>query len=172
VNIKPLACIAFVLSSLFLIFFFLQTHHIKFNYTSSMPIGFYQRIPTKTIHRGDYVSVCLPDVIVQEGLHRGYLARGSCKSGVAPVLKQVIALPGDIVELSNHSIRVNHHTYFAPRIKYDHQHQLINYFVKPGIYHTKKYWLYGSNNPTYSWDSRYFGGMGREEIGGVWRNFA
>jgi conjugative transfer signal peptidase TraF len=130
-----------------------------------MPLGFYQEIKTVDIHRGDIVSACLPNDISNEGLRRNYLTKGKCASGAIPVVKEVIAVPGDMVKLTNDGFMVNGQFYLAPRRFIDHHGKPIKRFIKQGVYiHVSNYWLYGTHAPIDSWDSRYFGGINREQI--------
>lgn len=143
---------------------------LRFNYTESMPIGFYKSVKAAVVHRGDLVAVCLPKDIADEGLRRHYLKRGSCSSGVIPVLKKVVGVPGDTVWLSKKFITVNGLMYPAPQQVKDHLHKPMRHFVRNGSYaHTTNYWLYGANDPSRSWDSRYYGGIARSNIIGVFK---
>ena len=136
-----------------------------------MPIGFYKSVNAKIIHRGDLVAVCLPKNIAAEGLKRHYLKSGSCPSGVVPVLKKVIAVPGDLVVLSKQFITVNDLMYLAPLQLKDHLQKPVKQFVKNGSFkRIKNFWLYGANDPVHSWDSRYYGGVARYNIVGVFKS--
>jgi len=137
------------------------------NVSRSMPLGFYQRVSTTHIQRGDTVAACLNDPIAQEGLKQGYLHYGRCPSHTAPVLKKVIALPNDTVWLSDGGITVNHHFYSAPRQGVDDKPP-IKRFVGVGKYQGG-YWLYGASAPKQSWDSRYFGAVLPTQIIGVYQ---
>lgn len=166
-NIRLFLCL-FVL--LFLIFSVLFTFNVRFNYTPSMPIGFYQRVSTTKIKRGDLVVVCLPKQVAVVALQRGYLRGGSCPNKVIPVLKQVIAIPGDVVTLTNSHITVNSTTYIAPFNSIDHNRQPLQKFIQNGIYQPSRgYWIYGANDPIKSWDSRYYGSVKRAEIIAVYK---
>lgn len=148
----------------------LFTFNVRFNYTSSMPMGFYQRVSTIKIKRGDLVAVCLPKQVAVVALQRGYLRSGSCPNRVIPVLKQVIAIPGDAVTLTNSHITVNGVTYDAPFNFIDHNKQSLQKFITNGLYQSNYgYWIYGANDPIKSWDSRYYGPVNRTEIIGVYK---
>ena len=74
-----------------------------------MPEGIYLTVPTRGIQRGDTVALCIPS-----GQHadlyraRGYLpASTRCDSGVAPVLKPLVAAGGDVVEVRHQQVFVN-----------------------------------------------------------------
>src|SRR3990167_77315 len=140
---------------LFLLIAIFETVGIRFNYTESMPVGFYQKIHTAKIKDGDLAAVCLPNAIAIVGLKNYYLARGSCQNGSTPVLKKIVAVPGDHVVLSNQFIVVNKIFYYAPTQTKDPQNHAVKKFISDGDYkHIHTYWLYGANDPQYSWDSR------------------
>jgi conjugative transfer signal peptidase TraF len=140
------------------------------NYTSSLPIGIYQKSSISVIHHDDIVAVCLPAAIAHEGLVRDYLAHGHCPGGSVPVLKQVIAIPHDTVKLTNQQITVGNQAYFAPQQAHDHNGIRVKHFIQNGTYQNiKTYWLYGYNAPFNSWDSRYYGGVKRSQIIGVYK---
>ena len=92
----------------------LKSAGIQLNITHSMPIGFYRATSSAIPHRGDIVAVCLPKAIAQEGLHQGYLTKGKCSSGAIPVVKEVIAVPHDTVELIREGFIVNGRFYQVP----------------------------------------------------------
>lgn len=69
---------------------------LRINLTPSEPVGLWRIVP---IHRavaiGDLVFICPPPgTILAFGLGRGYFRWGSCRGGVAPLLKTVAALSG------------------------------------------------------------------------------
>jgi conjugative transfer signal peptidase TraF len=138
----------------------LKQFGVAINLTSSMPLGVYLRINKSNLQQGDIVAICLPKAIAQEGLHKHYLSRGHCATGTMPVIKQVIAIPGDNVSLSAAGMTVEGKFFKAPIQQYDHHSHTIRQFVLPGYYpKTTGVWLYGNNNVENSWDSRYFGGI-------------
>lgn len=150
--------------------FLFQLFKISFNFTSSMPIGIYQRFEQRKIFLNDLISVCLPKPMAAIGKHRGYIGFGSCPNNSTPLLKELIALPGDTVVLSQSSITVNGVTYYTPQQKFDHNHKRIKHWVKNGVYkHIKGVWVYGSHDPIHSWDSRYFGGIPVKNIQGIYK---
>jgi len=78
----------------------------RFNVTPSMPTGVYRLHPGQAA-RGDAVCLCLPaSTFSNLALERGYLRPGSCPSGVQPLLKRVIGMPGDVVSVSVDGIRI------------------------------------------------------------------
>lgn len=161
-----------LLFSAMVLFIFAKLNGLKFNYTTSMAIGLYKKTQNETIHRGDLVSVCLPNKISSEGLKKSYLIRGTCPSHAISVLKQVIAVPGDTVTLSKQTIQVHQILYPTPHAAADHHGDSVKQFIDYGHYkNIHKYWLYGSNNPIRSWDSRYYGGVERKNITGIYKPF-
>jgi len=75
----------------------------RINLSASYPIGVYKTISKKTIEYGDFVMFCPKDKpLMQNALKRGYVLRGMCKGGFYPLLKKVVALEGDRVEVKNY----------------------------------------------------------------------
>ena len=78
----------------------------RINMTPSAPLGLWQITPLGTaVEVGDRVFVCLPDnSLMREALDRGYLRRGLCPSGVAPMIKTVEAVAGQRVTITDHVV--------------------------------------------------------------------
>jgi conjugative transfer signal peptidase TraF len=79
---------------------------LRFNFTRSLPRGIYREVDQR-IGRGRIVLVCLPGRVSAQALERGYLRRGSCASGVEPMGKIVVAVPGDLVAVDDQGVQVN-----------------------------------------------------------------
>lgn len=77
---------------------------LRLNLTPSLPKGIYM-LSDSAPARGDYVTLCLSGEFAELALARGYLQPGSCPSGVQPLLKRLVGLPGDNIELAAISIR-------------------------------------------------------------------
>jgi len=76
----------------------------RLNLTPSEPLGLW-RIEQlqRPVSIGDLVFLCPPTTAVfEEARRRGYLRRGLCVGGVAPLIKTVAALPGQRVEITDH----------------------------------------------------------------------
>ena len=170
INLKAL--LPFIIA-LFLIILFvamMEFFYIKINLTPSMPIGLYRQLPTTKIDRGDIVSACLPLAIAKHGLARGYLTKGRCPGGSIAVLKKIIAIPGDTVQLTTKSMKVNNRRYPAPQHTQDSSGNVIIRWIHNGTYkNVTGYWLYGNHSPNLSWDSRYYGSLSRSNIYGVYK---
>ncbi len=129
-----------------------------------MPIGLYKVSNPQNLKTGDVVVVCLPPSIGEEGLAREYLNPGKCTGGYSPIIKELIAAPGDNVTLTPQAILVNGQTYLAPIHSVDLQGKPLASIPRGKYPHTQNFWLYGAGNPADSWDSRYWGGVSEKDI--------
>ncbi|MBY5378955.1 conjugative transfer signal peptidase TraF [Rhizobium leguminosarum] len=73
----------------------------RINLTPSEPLGLWRIIP---LHRpaavDDILFICPPDTAAMRAARaRGYLRSGSCPGGVAPLIKTVIAVAGQHVDI-------------------------------------------------------------------------
>lgn len=78
----------------------------RLNLTPSEPLGLW-RIEAlgRPVAIGDLVFICPPmTAVFEQAMQRGYLRRGLCEGGVAPLIKTVAALPGQQVELTDHVV--------------------------------------------------------------------
>ena len=82
---------------------------LRFNLTSSLPIGLYRITKDSPIlKRGAIVLYCLPPPVARFAHNRGYVPiGGQCPGGLTPIGKMVAALPGDTVVLTTDGITVN-----------------------------------------------------------------
>lgn len=76
----------------------------RLNLTPSEPLGLWR---VEEFQRpaaiGDLVFLCPPaTAMFAEAWRRGYLRRGLCAGGVAPLIKTVAALPGQRIEITDH----------------------------------------------------------------------
>ena len=115
------------------------------------------------LRRGDIISFCLSSHAQQIGLSQHYLQRGSGCDGSNPLIKQVIAIPGDDVLLAENHIAVNHIKHFYKTLHEDSFNRPLMIYPR-GIYkNTRGYWLIGVNDFR-SWDSRYWGPISEKQI--------
>jgi conjugative transfer signal peptidase TraF len=78
------------------------------NITPSMKKGIYLKLNIiKNIRKGDIVLFCLSEKYQQAGLTHHYLEKGKLCNGTDPLIKEVIAVPGDQVTLLTDAIVVN-----------------------------------------------------------------
>jgi conjugative transfer signal peptidase TraF len=132
---------------------------LRFNFTSSMPLGVYHlaKVSPTAVYREMIVAVCAPASAVELGRHRGYLSAGSCSGESEPLLKTVAAVAGDTVTVTTNGIDVNGKLLLNSKpLSLDSSGRPLmpwpsgRYQISPG-----SIWLYA--NDERSWDSRYFG---------------
>jgi conjugative transfer signal peptidase TraF len=128
---------------------------IRINTSPSLPLGFY--IATSDA-AGGLIEFCPTEPFASFALSRGYRDRGSCRDGGAPLLKPIVARPGDVVEFSSQGISVNGKLLPNTQpLAMDTKGRSLrpwpfgSYAVKPG-----SVWV-GSSYNKRSFDSRYFG---------------
>src|SRR5690349_11619406 len=82
---------------------------IRINHTPSLPMGIWGIEPLHgQPQQGQIVSVCPPDTdILRKARDRGYVSWGRCPGGYEPMLKPVIAIPGDVVSITARGVTVN-----------------------------------------------------------------
>jgi conjugative transfer signal peptidase TraF len=130
---------------------------LRINFTSSLPRGIYRTVagpPT----RGSTVITCLPIAVGRFAMARGYVWRGGCAGGAAPVGKVVSSVAGDTVVVAAGGLIVNgHHLHNTEALAHDSRGRPLT-GVPYGVYvvPTGKLWLTSTYNPA-SFDSRYFG---------------
>ncbi|MFC0804672.1 MULTISPECIES: conjugative transfer signal peptidase TraF [Sinorhizobium] len=73
----------------------------RINLTPSEPLGLWRIVPLdRPADVGDLVFICPPDTAsMREARARGYLRSGLCRGGVAPLIKTVLAVAGQHVEI-------------------------------------------------------------------------
>ena len=72
---------------------------LRVNWTESMPRGIHQRV-RPAVERGAWVAVCLESDAAELARERGYVIDGSCPSGLTPVFKRVVGIPGDRIRIA------------------------------------------------------------------------
>ena len=74
----------------------------RVNLTPSEPLGIWRIEPLHwPVAIGDRVFICPPNTALSRtGLERGYLRRGLCPGGLAPLIKTVAALPNQRIEVA------------------------------------------------------------------------
>jgi len=137
----------------------------RINLTSSMPLGIWKE--SKAIHRGSYVAACLPSdtKVARLAIERGYLPAGQCPGGIAPLLKQIGAIPGDTVTLTDEQIWINEILLHDSRALSEDSAGRPLFPYPRGTYQVppNEYWLFATNLPK-SFDSRYFGPVPESSI--------
>jgi conjugative transfer signal peptidase TraF len=128
----------------------------RLNLTPSEPPGLWR---IEALHRaiavGDLVFICPPvSPPFDVARERGYLRRGLCAGGFAPLIKAVIALPGQHIEIGEH-VFVDGRPIPASSVRArDGKGRAITRFAG-GIVPPGHLFLHASFASSY--DSRYFG---------------
>ena len=141
--------------------FFLFQQGYRFNATPSMPKGIYQLVPGDSgIERGDLVSICLVvEPFASLAIERGYLRSGSCPDGSEPLLKVVMGLPHDLLEVESEGIRINGrlipHSRIAASDSQDRP-MPVSITLSPGRIPEGKVLILSREHPG-GFDGRYFG---------------
>lgn len=84
-------------------------YSVAVNPSVSMPRGLYLLQPVGDLSRGSLVAVCIPKgEAANLYVERGYLPESQrCLSGAAPVIKPIVAGPGDRVTLDDAGVTIN-----------------------------------------------------------------
>lgn len=135
---------------------------ILINVTPSMKLGFYIK-SNRSIHRGDTVAFCLPDSYKSTALDRHYVQKGEKCDGIDPLIKEIIAIPGDHVILSNGFVEVNGIKYFYQTSYKDSKGRVLSVYPRGDYPKTQGYWMIGTQAKN-SWDSRYWGPVLNDKI--------
>lgn len=127
----------------------------RLNLSNSQPVGLYREV-SGGWDRGDLVFSCLPQKVAAIAVERGYLSTNAVNcGGHTPVLKRVMALPGDRVDIAD-QVFINGKA--VPNSDLQEADSLGRGFemASSGPVADGQVWLIG-NEIRYSWDSRYFG---------------
>lgn len=130
---------------------------LRINTTASMPIGLYREAPAR-LERGAWVVFCLPAEPARLGRERGYVGRGGCTDGSQELVKEIAAIPGDRVALSDHGMVVNGQLILATEV---HAADRSRRALSHAPYGERsvgagEVWMLGIDRRV-SWDSRYYG---------------
>lgn len=130
----------------------------RINTTPSFPLGLWQIEPLRRdVAIGDTVFICPPvnEAAVQLARERGFLPRGLCDGGVAPLIKTVVAVSGQIVTIRGSQVYIDGHELGASSIlaKDGQGRPMIAY--AGGIVPPRSVFIHSDFVASY--DSRYFG---------------
>ncbi|NTF44037.1 conjugative transfer signal peptidase TraF [Rhizobium sp. AC27/96] len=128
----------------------------RINLTPSEPLGLWRFVPLdRPAAVDDLVFICPPATAeMREARARGYLRPGSCPDGVAPLIKTVIAVAGQHVEIGA-DVSVDGRPVFSSRLaSRDGSDRPLVPFTS-GIVPPGYVFLHSSFSGSY--DSRYFG---------------
>ena len=137
------------------------------NLSSSAPRGLYRTIAGSPT-RGTWVAACVSTEAAALGRARGYLGPGPCVGDVRPVIKPVVAVAGDVVELGPEAVVVN-----GQRLPGSSSAELDSLGLTlphavwgRHVVGADEFWLVSTRVPN-SWDSRYLGPFSRSQVRAV-----
>lgn len=144
---------------------FLHLIGVRVNVSPSIPVGIYwaRDLP---VERGAYVMFCPPQIeVFRHAMMRGYIGGGQCPGGYGYVMKRIVGISGDVVELREDGVRINGSLYphsallaadalgrTMPRYQSD-QYTLSEFQLL----------LMADEHPK-SFDARYFGPVQRRQV--------
>lgn len=163
--LRALGCLAIAVATAALLLSF----GIHINLSASAPRGLYQAVagpPTP----GVWVAVCVKPEAAAVGLARGYLRAGPCPGGAEPILKPVVAIAGDVVDVGPQAVIVNGMSLAGS------ESAPVDSSGRPlphapwgrHVLATNELWLMSTQVPN-SWDSRYLGPFGASQLRAVAR---
>jgi len=132
-----------------------QIGGIRVNASTSLPLGLYK---ITTDPSAKLVEFCPAEPFASLSEIRGYRGKGNCPDGAEPLMKPVVAVEGDTVDISNKGVTVNGKLLrnSAPR-PFDRENRPLAHWSF-GTYRVAAgtVWVISSFNSS-SFDSRYFG---------------
>lgn len=110
------------------------------------------------MERNVLVLLCLPKPVAEFAHERGYVPNGFCESGVAPLGKRIVAIPGDTVVMTPAGVRVNGVLIpnSRPLPRDGRNRRLPALTVRLSVVPPHQIWVL-SQYSSRSFDSRYFG---------------
>ena len=161
---RPLWVSLLILAILLAVMYLLSAH-LMFQVTGSLPRGLYRVREAVAIERGDLVVVDLPGKAEQLARRRGWIPQGLRYH----LIKPVAAAAGDRVEVSGSGVFINGH-YFGPVQPCDDVGLPLPAIREVFVLGKGEFFV-AAKNPR-SFDSRYFGPVGRSRIRAVARPLA
>lgn len=140
---------------------------LRINHTPSLPVGLWQLKPVQEpLRPGEIASFCPPEgAALREAKRRGWIDAGECPGGYQPMLKQVAAVGGSLVEVDEDSVHIDGQAIAgAGRLPLANAIPTGAYRLSPG-----QFWAL-SLFPR-SFDSRYFGPVPMDNIQGTASSF-
>lgn len=132
---------------------------LTWNGSPSYPRGLW-RVASPQWQRGDLVVIAPPagNPVIAMGRQRGYLPAGWSRSGCAPLLKRVVAIGGDRVEVDR-AVSVNGRALANSGIRTtDSAGRSVPGIARSITVPPGQVWVMSEHSPL-SFDSRYFGAL-------------
>lgn len=129
---------------------------LRLNMTPSEPLGLWRIVPlTSPVRVGQTVFICPPDNdMMRDAWRRGYLRAGLCGGGFGPLIKTVVAIGGQRVEVTDHVVVDGIKVCGSRIVSRDGEGRPLRHDVG-GIVPLDMVYLHSGFAG--SWDSRYFG---------------
>jgi|SRR5215470_7555379 len=142
---------------------------VHINLSASAPRGLY-RATVGTPLRGMWVAACVSADAAAVGLARGYLRPGPCPGGTQPILKPVVAVSGDVVDVSSHGMTVNGASLTdSTSAPFDSSGRSLAHATwGRHVVGADQLWLVSTRVPN-SWDSRYLGPFPMSQVRAIAR---
>ena len=137
---------------------------VVINTTTSLPLGLYRAIEAP-VARGAYVKFCPPpSALFDEAARRGYLHAGFCPGGYGPLLKRVLAVPGDRVQVAGDGVRIDGRVVpLSAPMWADGGGRTLPRYVQDRVLNASELMLMSDVSPV-SFDARYFGPVDRAQV--------
>ncbi|WFU12974.1 conjugative transfer signal peptidase TraF (plasmid) [Rhizobium sp. CB3090] len=138
----------------------------RINFTPSEPVGLWRIVSLeRPASVGDLVFICPPlTAAIREARARGYLRIGSCPGAIAPLIKTIIAVAGQHVEIGAHVTIDGRPIPFSDLAERDGAGRPMTPFPG-GVVPAGSVFLYSAFRSSY--DSRYFGPLPASGIVGL-----
>lgn len=146
--------------------FCVSQYSLYFNVSDSIPKGLYildKRMPKKN----DYALFCLRGEFTELAKERKYLSNGVC-NGLAPIGKRVVAKEGDFIKINRFGTYVqNERLKRSAPLQFDSKGNIMPQRYLSKVLKEGEYLLIAKK--IYSFDSRYFGIVTKNDILGTIR---
>lgn len=129
---------------------------LRVNMTPSAPLGLWRIVPlTSSAREGQTIFICPPNNgTMREALKRGYLRAGLCAGGFGPLIKSIVAVAGQRVDVTDHVTVDGAHIGGSNIFERDGEGRALQH-DRSGIVPADTVYLH--SDFAGSWDSRYFG---------------
>lgn len=143
---------------------------VRYNHSESYPLGFWMVSGEyQAGSKGQMVLFCPgSETVFSEAKERGYLSDSFyCDSGIAPLIKKVVAVPGDQVVINQNGITINGGFVEGSQpFAKDGSGRDLPLAVTDAALANNQVIIFSDYHPL-SFDSRYFGAVDSRQIKGV-----
>src|SRR5262245_12295672 len=142
---------------------------VHVNLSASAPRGLYRTVAGRPT-RGAWVVACVSPQSAALARARGYLGPGRCAGGTQPMLKPIVAIAGDVVEIGPEAVTVNGQRLPGSSTPASDSlgRALTHVAWRRYVVGADELWLVSTRVPN-SWDSRYLGPIPTSQVWSVAR---